>query len=1111
MAATSSAGGGGGGALAVLKGHSGAVYCVALGEVRGRTVLASGSFDKTVIVWDAATHKPLTTLTGHTGLVLSVAIGRSGSRAVVVSASVDGTLRVHDAETYELLKVLTGHSSSVRSVTMGMAGDAEVLVSGSWDKTLRVWDGVTFALVTVLKGHSRPVYGVATGRAAGTGLIVSASEDKTLRVWRAAASSFDLVKVLTGHTDYVRDVTIGESGDAAVIVSASADRTLRIWHAVSFAVLGVLRGHTSYVRSVAMRTVGGRALVVSAGDRTVRFWDAASCEQLAVEEGHSDEVMGVAFGAVGGAAVVASGSDDKTVRLWDPPLSFEERLRQLLGAAPISVDPSRLRAAISAATAAKAEASLVAKAEAHLASVERALAAEAAAEEEAAAEKHLSQLLGAAPISVDPSRLRAAISAATAAKAEASLVAKAEAHLAECFPRITVTGHSAVSSHNGHTEYRIVTVLAEGGAKHESQHRVTEFRKLHDSIRQQLGLAAKFPVVKKLVHFARDKDERVGTLQTYLRGVAVATKRRGGMPQTVCDFLRVPISQRQAEEARKAEEARAARAQAAREEKRAREEAAVAALGWSVGGGCASLVALPPTVNEGDLGRVVGPGKAAGTVRVEFGDGKGSVDMDPRSQIDVPGHERVAMLEQQLTEARAKAAAAVAAAAAAASGRSVAGRCASVEEAEARAAPLRAQAARLEEEKKAAAAREEYEQAAVLRAQAEAARAAQQEADAAVAEARRGVAEAEAREATRAATAETVATLERELRAKRQMVERIQQRRRDEARAAAEREGNALHVAMFDAAAKHGSLFSTLRSASADGGGEARFEARPLVFGRPKDAALGVEHYLCVKRAYGDNYLRTKMIEGVAAIRAEVAANGTATDKECLAYVLEEEAGSSDEAFQGGLKRDCDAAGNVMPERRGMFFPDFVAHESARTAGLEEAHVAALRFYTTAAFRTINNGLRDAKRFADGEPHPFPVTVAFMKEAIGMLRAVAADAEEASESGAAVADVPLFRGMKGMEVDGDFLRKGGTELAPMSTTSDLGIAMHYSASESSLLLRVASSSFMNKAPEISFLSAFPAEKEYLFPPLCYLKPTGSVQTLRVDDANYTVVDVEASI
>ena len=110
-------------------------------------------------------------------------------------------------------------------------------------------------------------------------------------------------------------------------------------------------------------------------------------------------------------------------------------------------------------------------------------------------------------------------------------------------------------------------------------------------------------------------------------------------------------------------------------------------------------------------------------------------------------------------------------------------------------------------------------------------------------------------------------------------------------------------------------------------------------------------------------------------------------DKECLAYVLEQEAGSSSLTFQGGLQRDCDGQGRVLRSRltaggRGMRLADFLDHPSAKLAKLKEAHVGALRFYTTAAFRTINNGLRDQQRYGAGRPHPLPVTVAFIREAL---------------------------------------------------------------------------------------------------------------------------------
>ena len=68
--------------------------------------------------------------------------------------------------------------------------------------------------------------------------------------------------------------------------------------------------------------------------------------------------------------------------------------------------------------------------------------------------------------------------------------------------------------------------------------------------------------------------------------------------------------------------------------------------------------------------------------------------------------------------------------------------------------------------------------------------------------------------------------------------------------------------------------------------------------------------------------------------------------------------------------------------------------------------------------------------------------------------------------------------------------------------------MSYSASSEAVLLRLRTKNFMQRGPDISFLSAFPKEEEYLFPPLTYLSPTGDTETLHVDDATYQVVDVE---
>ena len=77
----------------------------------------------------------------------------------------------------------------------------------------------------------------------------------------------------------------------------------------------------------------------------------------------------------------------------------------------------------------------------------------------------------------------------------------------------------------------------------------------------------------------------------------------------------------------------------------------------------------------------------------------------------------------------------------------------------------------------------------------------------------------------------------------------------------------------------------------------------------------------------------------------------------------------------------------------------------------------------------------------------------------------------------------------------------------MSTTSDLSVAMRYSASVRAVLLRLITDSFYERGPDISF----PGEAEYLFPPLTYLQPTGHVETVVVEGLAYEVVDVRPRI
>ena len=185
-----------------------------------------------------------------------------------------------------------------------------------------------------------------------------------------------------------------------------------------------------------------------------------------------------------------------------------------------------------------------------------------------------------------------------------------------------------------------------------------------------------------------------------------------------------------------------------------------------------------------------------------------------------------------------------------------------------------------------------------------------------------------------------------------------------------------------------------------------------------------------------------------------------------------------------------------------MRLADFISCREAQQAGLSVLQVAGLRIYTTAAFRSINEPMRDLQRKARGEPHPLPLTCSLIDKAVGKLRAIGAHGELAN------AALDLWRGLKGVRVNDDFVSTGGTELGTMSTTSDLEVALSYmQASPNGLLLRVRTESSMERGADLAFLSAFPSECEYLYKPLTYLQPLGQPKQITLARKQVTVVDV----
>ncbi len=295
--------------LLTLTGHTGTVSTLAFSP--DSRLIASGSYDKSVKIWDAGSGLLRQTLTGESEAVYAIAFEPNGKR--IVSGGKDGVIAVRDIESGQRMvrplrpEVTYGWDTLPAVLALAIAPDGVRVASGNADSTIKLWNDNTGALLRILSGHADAV--TSLGYMPEGKILVSGSADGTVRTWDAESGQG--LRVLKGHAGPVFTVAISPDG-RRIAAGGNGDAVL-IWNATTFQQQASLATQLSAVNALAFSR-DGRRLAVGGSDASIQIWDADAGQLLCPLHGHAGGIHALAVSPDGHR--LASGSEDRTVSIW---------------------------------------------------------------------------------------------------------------------------------------------------------------------------------------------------------------------------------------------------------------------------------------------------------------------------------------------------------------------------------------------------------------------------------------------------------------------------------------------------------------------------------------------------------------------------------------------------------------------------------------------------------------------------------------------------------------------------------------------------------------------------------------------------------------------------